>query len=239
MSSLNSRSSNKGTAEDAGSSDQDLESWLLPFADMITFLMAFFVIVYTTATTDLKNAEKIREAVAQSMQMEATKPPPKELKYRRAVNSIKKAVKKEGMGRHLSFERNFDEIKVTASGEVWFKSASDILNSQAEAILKTLAIPIIEQNFHVRIEGHTDDIPISTKRFPSNWELSSARTISVLKFLQSQGVNQQNFSIAGYADTQPLVLVPDWGTQKQQKMARTKNRRVVIFLKFKQKKRKR
>ena len=83
------------------------------------------------------------------------------------------------------------------SGEAEVRYEGMILISQLTEVLEAFS-------GNISVEGHTDNIPISTPRFPSNWELSSARAISVLRFLESDGIDPSRMRAIGYADTQPL-----------------------------------
>ncbi|HBN14351.1 MAG TPA: flagellar motor protein MotB [Pseudohongiella sp.] len=83
------------------------------------------------------------------------------------------------------------------SGEAELRYEGMILISQLTEVLEAFS-------GNISVEGHTDNIPISTPRFPSNWELSSARAISVLRFLESDGIDPSRMRAIGYADTQPL-----------------------------------
>jgi chemotaxis protein MotB len=78
-------------------------------------------------------------------------------------------------------------------------------------------------NWILRIDGHTDKVPIRTKRFPSNWELSAARAISVVKFLSSQGIPANRFAAAGFGEFQPLDARND-------EFAYRRNRRIELKL---------
>ena len=93
-----------------------------------------------------------------------------------------------------------------------------------ERVVKLL--PTIDQRYQIAIEGHTDDVPIHTARYDSNWDLSSGRAINVLKFFTAGGISPQRLSAQGYADTRPAApLQPDPASHAK---ARSENRRVVI-----------
>ena len=87
-------------------------------------------------------------------------------------------------------------------------------------------LPSIDSRYQIAIEGHTDDVPIHTGRFDTNWELSSARAINVLKLFTTAGIDPQHLSAQGYADTRPVA--PIQGDATAQARARAENRRVVI-----------
>lgn len=115
----------------------------------------------------------------------------------------------------------------------FFESGSSVLSDDGKALLKTVITDTLQAEQHkgyiVTVEGHTDDVPIQTLQFPSNWELSTARAAAVVRFFIEQGVDPQRLRAAGYADTFPKVpnrdangaAIPDNQAQ---------NRRVVIKL---------
>ena len=104
------------------------------------------------------------------------------------------------------------------------------ISTQAIPLLKQVGDIIARTSFEVRIEGHTDDLPIKTAQFPSNWELSTARAVNVLRyFIESGGISTQRLSAAGFSEFQPMV--PNDSIEH-----RAQNRRVeIIFLNSDQK----
>ncbi len=115
--------------------------------------------------------------------------------------------------------------------EVLFASGSAELGKEGQeqmarlaATLKSIAAKIPpEVDWVLRVDGHTDDVPISTARFPSNWELSTARAISVVKFLISQGIPPGRLAAAGFSEFQPLDT-------KEDEISRRRNRRIEMKL---------
>jgi chemotaxis protein MotB len=115
--------------------------------------------------------------------------------------------------------------------EVLFASGSAELGKEGQeqmarlaATLKDIAAKIPpEVDWVLRVDGHTDDVPISTARFPSNWELSTARAISVVKFLISQGIPPGRLAAAGFSEFQPLDT-------KEDEISRRRNRRIEMKL---------
>ena len=118
--------------------------------------------------------------------------------------------------------------------EVLFQSGSAELGTEGRIQLQQLAETLLEiskeipqeLNWILRIDGHTDNVPIKTNKFPSNWELSTARAISVVKFIVEQGIPENRLVAAGFGEFQPL-------DNNETSLARRKNRR--IELKFDQK----
>jgi chemotaxis protein MotB len=109
------------------------------------------------------------------------------------------------------------------SDQALFTSGSAELGPQSRRLLRELAVVIAPTGWSMRVEGHTDDRPIRSERYPSNWELSTARAVSVLRFLEGQGVlDRARLAAAGYGEQRPLV--PNGGPWQ-----RAKNRRVEIL----------
>ena len=117
-----------------------------------------------------------------------------------------------------------DGIYITLADHLLFKSGSAKINPQAHSVLDQVIKSINHTRYNIRIEGHTDDIPIHTKRYPSNWELSIDRAIHVLKyFIQYGNVSPTKLSAVGYGDAKPV--------EKNDSVEnREKNRRVEVVL---------
>jgi flagellar motor protein MotB len=114
----------------------------------------------------------------------------------------------------------------------FFDSGSASLSDAGKAILRGILGPLtaaLDEGYRIRVEGHTDDTPIDTPQFPSNWELSTARASAVVHFFLEQGIPAQRLRAVGYADTEPKVPNRDAaGNPIPENQAR--NRRVVIKL---------
>ena len=215
--------------------DNDYESWLLPFADMVTFLMAFFVILYSVNQTSPEQAQRITEAIAVSMDPDAVfdpnaskRPPTIQEKYELITSDIEMAMQEINLDEAVSIHLSPDGLMLTAKTELLFSSGSDQLKPDAINVIQNIALIVKNEPIDIRVEGHTDDLPINTARFPSNWELSSSRAIAVLKQLQAANIWPSRLSATGYADTRPLVNAS--GTPEEVRQARETNRRVVFVL---------
>jgi chemotaxis protein MotB len=139
-------------------------------------------------------------------------------------------VKPEGAA-HL--EQKGDRITTLAfDSTAFFSRASATLHGSGKVILQEVVGNLKSEEYRdymITIEGHTDDAPISTVQFPSNWELSTARAAAVVRFFVEQGVSAQRLRAAGYADTHPLLPNRD-GSGIARPKNQAKNRRVVIGL---------
>lgn len=119
--------------------------------------------------------------------------------------------------------RNGRGVSVEINASVLFAPAQAILQPESIDGLKTVADVLKSIDEVVQIEGHTDDTPISNPQFPSNWELSSARAISVVHFFINNGVAPQRLVATGYADYRPV-------TKETTPEARARNRRVTLLI---------
>jgi flagellar motor protein MotB len=132
-----------------------------------------------------------------------------------------------------SIEQKGDRITTLAiNSAAFFDSGSATLSQSGKSILQDVAVNIKSDKFkgyQVTVEGHTDDSPIHTPQFPSNWELSTARAAAVVRFLLDDGVPAQQLRAAGYADTFPVA--PNRDAKRNPILEnQARNRRVVIKL---------
>lgn len=116
------------------------------------------------------------------------------------------------------------KMVVSLGSDVLFPSGSALLSQEGLKTIKEIAKQLGEiQNKKFQIEGHTDNLPIKTAVFPSNWELASARSLSVLKTMVENGMDAHRLSAASYADQQPVV-------SNETQEGRAKNRRIEIVV---------
>lgn len=124
----------------------------------------------------------------------------------------------------LELRRHHGRLVLSLPEDVLFPSASASLRASGRRVLRDVAQVLGDfPDFRFQVEGHTDAVPIATAAFPSNWELSSARALSVLHLLIRQGVSPGQLSAAGYADTMPLAT-------NSTAEGRAKNRRIELSL---------
>jgi len=118
-----------------------------------------------------------------------------------------------------------NQINLEISEAILFAPASDELTTRGEQVLQQLAGVLIDYPFRISVEGHTDNIPISSARYPSNWELSTSRATRVTRRLIDDGFPAASIRSIGYGDTHPLA-----GNNTAE--GRAKNRRVSIVMDF-------
>ncbi|MCG8531788.1 MAG: OmpA family protein, partial [Desulfovibrionales bacterium] len=178
---------------------EDQSSWLVTYADMMTLLLVFFVLLYSLAGSQLKETK----AQVEKMEGNLESPPPVARKISlEEVTGL--SSRRDGMVRKLGrFTRPLGEdaqvlsgpggkIIILVSGQALFQSGRAELNDHARSIFDDLiALLDAYPEYGINIKGHTDDIPIATQQFPSNWELSAIRATTVLKYFIRQGIAPQ------------------------------------------------
>jgi chemotaxis protein MotB len=215
---------------------ENLERWLLTYADLITLLLAFFVVMYSMSKVDAKKFGKMAEALNGVLKggesVVKTQSDPKKTGHGLLQLGSLRMVQKQVEERFKQINRQ-GEIKteITERGLVvhimesaLFKEASATLEPRAMQILDLIAGNVKNIPNHVRIEGHTDDRPINTSVFPSNWELSSARATAVVRyFTNTHGITPDRVSALGYGEYRPIK--PNNSIEN-----RAQNRRVDVVI---------
>lgn len=223
------------------------ERWLVSYADFITLLFAFFVVMFANSQVDRDKIARVSESVRGALE-HGRLPAPIEGFLGRArdmkntdrgianasrgqieeliptLQQLSSDLSKEVEDGKIQVELGSRGLVITTREAAFFAPAGDTINTAAYPIIEKLAATINKLPNQVRMEGHTDSTPISTPRFKSNWELSAARSIAMMELLTSRyGVPRSKVAIAGYADTVPLE--PNSSAE-----GRARNRRVDIVI---------
>ena len=207
--------------------EEDLE-YLLTYSDMITLLLAFFAILIASSTPDQALWDQMKEGMRSEVTgTEIQKTPLAEIKA--DLDSILTTEREQDL---VNIDLTNKEIVMTFNSSSLYISGGAELLPSGEGIIRKVGDALNGlsfYNFKVDIEGHTDNVPINTLRFPSNWELSVARASEVVKFLVNLGYEPSNLKASGYADTQPLPNAPHTDEFGQDIIEnRAKNRRIVL-----------
>ncbi len=213
----------------ADSMDGD-HNWLITLSDLLSLLLVFFIIIFamTRVTAGKKEAPKPKAGnppVLAALPLPETNQPTNK-KLEDIQKDMRATVAGLSLDDQVMIQVMNQEILITMKENVTFLTGeADILKSSGP-ILDTIADVIKRYpSFRVEIDGHTDDLPINNRRFPSNWELSLARATSVLKYLIAhQGIEPDRFTIKGNGEQRPLS--PNYSSEQ-----RAQNRRVEIRLK--------
>ena len=195
------------------------ESWLLSYADLITNLLLFFVVLLTAANLSKGRMQQIARSISGSespMSLESIK---KEIEAQIAVKNLQE---------HVSASVSDSGLEVALSSGLVFDSGKAQIRSDVEATVTSMLQVLVPYaaKYNFAVEGHTDTTPIAGGTFPSNWELSSARAIVVRQRLEEVGIARSTIRVEGYADTKPLPADQVEGLSVEQRLA--KHRRVVV-----------
>jgi chemotaxis protein MotB len=198
-------------------------AWMATFADMMTLLLTFFVLLLSFATMDkvkfqdalgsVQEALGVRwehpgrfEAVAtapiQIFDLEAT--PAVVLEDQALLDELEQGIAAEDLENEIDVEMTGRGVLVRVSGRVLYQQSQATLRVEGQPMLRRIGDLARGSDHDIMIEGHTDDVPIQTRQFPSNWELSTARAIAAMRFLVDQGVDSDRIGVAGYAERRPL-----------------------------------
>lgn len=213
--------------------------WLLTYADMLTLLFALFIILYAMASTDQVKYEALSQAFRQtfgalpgtSHMLESTGG---EVPGFAIVPGVGDSTGGGGIPKKLrkhlasiegvTISENERAITVTikADGLLFVKGQSDLLEG-VKKILDPLSIELRQNKMAVVVEGHTCDLPINSSRYPSNWELSTARAAIIVRYLMGKGVDPGTMAASGYGSSRPLAPNTSESNRKL-------NRRVDIII---------
>ena len=205
----------------------NLERWLITYADLITLLLAFFILMYTMSKQDSKKYQEVaahlKAIFTGSNAVLATGnvvgKVPIELSFKGGaenVASLKEQLEKElreigdkGNGdtmQKISLISDERGLVVRAMEKAFFDTGKADLTSRARTALDGIAPVLTNMPNHVRVEGHTDNVPINTSEFRSNWELSVRRATEVVRYLvERHGFPPDRISASGYAEYRPIA----------------------------------
>ena len=254
------------------------ERWLVSYADFITLLFAFFVVMYSISQVNQSKYRVLSETFVQAfnqpndskanpLPQEKTTPSndaitPIDLGKTATEDGIKQpqiAVIEDSAKPEMNAQSNTtakvetsdeltqisdlvnekfaqlinDQLIKVSSNELWlqielkdsilFPSGGVETSAQAQTIFTEIASILKNYENPIQIEGYTDNVPISNSRYPTNWELSSARATEIVKFLASKGVAPERLAAVGYGEFQPLM-------SNDTEMGRAQNRRVAVMV---------
>ncbi len=231
------------------------ERWLVSYADFITLLFAFFVVMFAVSQVDSKKVGRFVESVNAAFQFQGLFPPnagsplkrggsagnalvpavvadrPSFFRYtaaspraRAVKESLEERIDGAGLGSSVGLRYDPRGVAVSLPESVFFRPGTANLVTGSLDELREIARALREQPGEVLVEAHTDDQPVRSPLFASNWELSAARSARVVRFLTEEGnFEPERLSAVGLADTRPLVENVDGET-------RTANRRVELVV---------
>ena len=238
------------------------ERWLVSYADFITLLFAFFVVMYALSSVNEGKYRVMSDSIVEAFKSSATVrvidvPPPTPQKNETGkimiqpvevhamptpVNTRQQAEKerrREDMkavagsllgvmeplvkGGQVKVTESERGISIEINASLLFAPAQAVLNKESINVLTAVGKVMASDTHQVQIEGHTDNLPIASTIFPSNWELSTARASSVTRLFVENGVAPQRIVVIGYADNRPV-------DSNDTPEGRARNRRVTVMI---------
>jgi len=200
-------------------------AWLTIFADMMTLLLTFFIMLLALSAPNSERYLDALSEVGSSMggrSIVNTRAEKKEGKER-AKDKIQAVIEDNNLTKDVELTSDTRGLVIYSRGDFFFAPGKAEILPDTKLFLKRVARVLKENDGMIMVEGHTDDVPISTPKFPSNWELSTARAASVVRyFIEEQDMYPKRFIVAGYAEYKPRFMVKPAN--------RGKNRRVEIII---------
>jgi chemotaxis protein MotB len=223
------------------------ERWLVSYADFITLLFAFFVVMFASTQNDKEKAKAVSESVKEALEhgefsaaistvlgrgkhetskAPTTPPapaaPPGDLA--KTMETLKTALSAEVREGKIDLRLEGRGLVVSLHESAFFASGDDAVSPASESILAKIASEVDTMSNPIRLEGHTDSVPIHNGRFRSNWELSAARAIAMMELLRARyHLPPERMSVAGYADHAPA-------DSNETPEGRARNRRVDLVV---------
>ncbi|MBK7861838.1 MAG: OmpA family protein [Archangiaceae bacterium] len=193
------------------------ESWLLSYADLITNLLLFFVVLLSAANMNKARMQQIAKSIsgAESPQ---------------SLESIQREIDQKIAERHLQdlvrTSLGLEGLQLSLNSGLVFDSGKSVIRPETEVTVTSMlqVLSPYSSKYQFAVEGHTDSIPMFGPT--TNWELSSSRAIAVRQRLEEVGISRDRIRVEGYADTKPLPEEELKGLSPEERLAR--HRRVVV-----------
>jgi chemotaxis protein MotB len=225
--------------------NQRRNRWIVSYSDFTTILLALFMMLYIGATTENKElrskfSEKPIEAAPQkenkNISMNKEEPGvnlllqgvknPSDAEEIRVIefDNIAKQLKETTKDENIQIIKEAGSLTVRMGEGLLFDSASAEIKPKSKQTLDEIAKVLTKNQKHIRIEGHSDNLPIKNTKYSTNWELSSVRASKIADYLiVNKKLDKKRFTVAGYADIKPIAT-------NSTSQGRAKNRRVDIII---------
>lgn len=230
--------------------EQGSPLWMTSFSDMMTLILVFFVLIYSFSIMDVK---KFREFIASfqgtgimnrgeapleepvtttvpesqathGQEQEVPELPLEENPLPEVYLTVKKYIRENSLEDMVEVSYEHRGIAMEIKERILFDSGSAVLKPEAAKLLDPLSGLLEQLNYRISIEGHTDNLPIHTERYPTNWELSTARSSQVIRyFVERHGLDPQKFAAVGLGEYHPVA-------PNDNPVDRALNRRVIIVV---------
>ncbi len=216
----------RGQGHEGGGEGAGMLRWLLTYSDMITLLMVFFIVLYAVSQVDKARYEVLMKALKQVLtgQQVVTQiggtvpvPPPvigktptvsqtaEQKMLQQLAHELQQAAQQSGMQADVSVTVASVGVRVSFLNGVLFDLGHAEIRTNSYPLLDHIAAILATAPNNVIVEGYTDDIPINTDRYHSNWDLSAIRATRVIEYLIGQGLDPARFSAEAYSQYRPIA----------------------------------
>ena len=192
------------------------DPWLMSYADLVTNLLAFMVLLVSMAGISFESIDAVHNV------FDGDEQPP----LRALSADVLKLADAEGLAGKVVTDVDQGGLEIRLQDRILLPSGVDNISTEGQELVGKLArlLSKLPERYRVVVEGHTDDVPIATAKFRSNWDLSASRAIEVRNHLSGAGVRDGRLTISAFAETQPVKAPADLPLEE----LRRRNRRVVI-----------
>jgi len=197
------------------------ESWLIPYSDLLTLLLALFIVLFAAGTINNGKLQQImismntalsgqgssmiqKENTLAAKELDQKKKEAETEKLHGLMKQIEGYIEARGLEKVITIKDEPKGIKLSLKDVILFESGKADLKGDSLVILKDLLDLIKQVKNPISIEGHTDNVPITNNEFKSNWELSAARALSVLYFFEDKGIPSDKLQFSGFGEQNPL-----------------------------------
>lgn len=198
--------------------------WLATYGDMMTLLLVFFVLLFSMSTVDSQKYKAVVQSLSGSLGMldsgttvsmeplinnfpsdNPTDSPSEYAEFTEMQEELQNLLEENNLKGNIKLELNERGLTIRFLDNVLFDSGKADLTPVAKQIIDNISVILLQSNKKIAVEGHTDNVPISTYKYPSNWELSTARAVNVVKYMiDDKQIDPVRLSAAGYADQHPI-----------------------------------
>ncbi|WP_234978068.1 flagellar motor protein MotB [Halanaerobium kushneri] len=230
------KKNNNGGGDEGGS-----PAWMTTFGDMMTLLLVFFVLLYSFSTMDVEKFKGFISALQSQLGVleggQTITPNPNidagtlgedyaqaPQNIRQVMRELNNYIEANNLGDRVNVENKRKGLVISLTGEILYELGRAEIRDQGREVLAMISDILKDIPNDIMIEGHTDDLPIRTDEFPSNWELSTARAVNVIKFLiEERNFDPARLSAAGYSEYRPVA-------ENTTAEGRAENRRVEVVV---------
>lgn len=202
---------------------ENSERWLLTYADLITLLMVFFVILFALSQVDKKKYQELAGSLNRAFNVpvlqgsqplsisdDSSSSIVPNLTEQADFTQVKQIIQQFNNDNNIDKSQitatiTSEGISVTISGVLLFYNGTNQIKPDGVTLLQKLGTYLLTLKNNIRVEGHTDDIPVESTEYPTNWELSAARAVAVTRYLiETSGLVPTRLSAVGYGQYQPI-----------------------------------